>query len=217
MEWEESQRFFLERWPSGEGDELKFRLVLRGQLPPDKRGNTDVKHRIRRELQPQLRTLWEQHGLLRGAWKPRQKDGQIPVQKIADDYAKCGFRFVPLVRRGMAVSLQFLILRRDEPHKVFSGSGDLDGRVKTLIDGLRLPQQCSELNGNAPQDGEDPFFCLLEDDRHIFDFDVTTDRLLIPPDPSEPQRDIVAIIGVHVRMALGAEFAVLSDVSFYEY
>jgi hypothetical protein len=212
--WEKTKRVVLERWPDGDGDDVNFRLVLRGQLPPNRRGTVDVKHRIRCELHPQLRTLWKQHGLLRQAWKPKD-DGSVPVETVADNYARCGFRFVPLVRRGMACSLKVLILRRDEPHKVFSGSGDLDGRVKTLMDGLRIPQQCSEIDGQVPQEGEDPFFCLLEDDRHIFDFEVITDRLLIPPEPSEPERDVVAVIAVHVRLALGAEFAVISDVGLY--
>jgi hypothetical protein len=178
----------------------------------------DVKHRIRRELHPQLKTLWQQHGLLKSSWKPQQnkdKIEEIPVQRVADDFTRCGFRFVPLIRKGMACSLDILILRRDEPHRVFSGSGDLDGRVKTLLDGLRMPQQCSEVAGQAPSSDENPFFCLLEDDRHIFDLSVTTDRLLIPTEPSEPERDVVAVIAVYVRLALGADFAVLSDVGLW--
>lgn len=214
---EDSRTVILEPWPEC-GSDVRFRLVLRGHLPSDKRGTVDAKHRIRRELHPQLRTLWKQHGLLRNSWKPRKtRDDveEIPVQKVASDYSRCGFRFVPLVRRGMACSLDILILRRDEPHRVFSGSGDLDGRVKTLLDGLRIPQQCSEVAGQSPEDDEDPFFCLLEDDRHIFDLSVTTDRLLIPPDQSEPERDVVAVIGVYVRLALGADFVVLTDVGFW--
>jgi hypothetical protein len=93
--------------------------------------------------------------------------------------------------------------------EVFSGSGDLDGRVKTLIDGLRLPQQLAEVPG-GPLEDEDPFFVLLEDDRLIYDFAVTTDRLLVPPEPDEPYRDVVAIIGVHIKNRSGMEISTMS-------
>jgi hypothetical protein len=150
--------------------------------------------------------------------KPRA-DGTVPVEQIANDYDKCGFRFVPLVRKGMACSLEILILRRDEPFKVFGNAGDLDGRVKTLFDGLRMPQQCSELAGNTPDADENPFYCLLEDDSYINDVDIKTDRLLVPPEPDEPLRDAVVVIAVHVRYAMGSDFAVLSSgsVSLWPY
>lgn len=215
----EVERIVLEPWPE-QGEDMKFRLVLRGALPPDKRGVADHKHRIRRELHPQLRTLWQQHGLLVNAWKPRRTADEyndVPIEKLANEFNRLGYRFVPLVRKGMACSLDILIMRRDEPHKVFAGmpTGDLDNRVKTLIDGLKMPTQLQDVAGVSPSEDENPFFCLLEDDRHIFDISVTTDRLLVPPELNEPERDIVAIIGVHIRLALGAEFAVMTNVSLW--
>lgn len=216
MVWECHERIVLEQWPDGRvEDDVTFKLVLRGGLPPNKRGTTDLKHRIRRELHPQLRMLWQQHGILRNAFKPRPKDGVVPVEELADDFAKFGFRFVPLVRQGFACSLEILLLRRDEPFRVFAGSGDLDGRVKTLFDGFRMPAQRSELNGNTPQEDEDPFFCLLEDDKHIFNVDIKTDRLLVPQEESEALRDVFAVIGVHVRYALGAEIPVVVNASLW--
>ena len=196
---------------------MKFRLVLRGDVPSHRRGTVDAKHRIRRELHPQLRNHWRQHGMLKQAWKPRERDGIQPVAALADSHARFGFRFVPLVQQGMACSLHILLLRREDPFRLFTGSGDIDGRVKTLLDGLRMPQQLPELGGATPGEDEDPFFCLLEDDQHVFDLSVETDRLLIPPEPeaSDNPHAAVAIISVHVRMALGAEFAVIGDVGFF--
>jgi len=81
--------------------------------------------------------------------------------------------------------------------------------VKTLIHGLRMPQQAAEVPG-GPSDDADLFFRLLEDDRLIYDFSVTTDRLVVPPEPDEAYRDIVAIIGVHIKNRTGAELAVMS-------
>lgn len=61
-------------------------------------------------------------------------------------------------------------------------SGDIDNRVKTLIDALRIP--CSNALGSArsstPRQDENPFFCLIEDDKLITKFSIETDWLLDP-------------------------------------
>src|SRR5438067_630595 len=114
---------------------MEFRLVLRGALPPHKRGTTDAKHRIRRELHPQLKALWHQHPFLKDRWVAAPGERSL-VEQHADNYAKCGFRFIPLVTEDAACALDVLILRREEPYQVLTASGDVDGRVKTLLDGL---------------------------------------------------------------------------------
>jgi hypothetical protein len=144
---------------------MKFRLVYDGKLPPEKQGQAEVKHRIRRQFHPQLRTLWESHPALSDMMKDRSPNRRT-VEKIAGDYNRCGFNFVPLVREKnwLACRLDILVLMREEPHRVFAGNerGDLDNRIKTLIDGLRMPGQCSELVGAVPSSGEDPFSAFLK-------------------------------------------------------
>src|SRR5207249_333784 len=145
---------------------MQFRLVLRGNLPPDKRGTVSAKHRIRRELHPQLRTLWQQHPALQRSFEPeKQKGGISRVEELARRYSHSGFRFVPLIKKeGFACALDIVLLRRQEPYRAFDPVGDLDGRVKTLIDGLRMPQLGQEVGENKPTPDEDPFFCLMDDD-----------------------------------------------------
>src|SRR5665213_757384 len=65
------------------------------------------------------------------------------TEYIANDYARCGFRFVPLVRKknGFTYGLDILFLRRGHPGELIV-SGDLDNRLKTLIDGLKVPREC---------------------------------------------------------------------------
>src|SRR5450759_5292938 len=75
---------------------MEFRLVLRGSLTPHKRGVVDIKHRIRQELHPQLRSFWQQHPLLRDRWTSEPGQRSL-IEQYADKYARCGFRFVPLV------------------------------------------------------------------------------------------------------------------------
>ena len=208
-----SRLVLLERWPEG-NETMEFRLILRGELPPDKRGTVPVKHAIRREHHPQLRTLWQQHPALRGAFDPKMNirhSGRSRIEELANDNDRFGFRFIPLVKkRDFACSLDILLLRRQEPYRAFDPVGDLDGRVKTLIDGLRMPQQHQEVGGYKPAPDEDPFFCLMDDDSAIFNFHVAVDRLLIPAEPNEPQRDIIAIIGVRVTTFAGHQIAYMS-------
>jgi len=200
----------MEQWPS-EGETMHFRLVLRGSLPPDKRGTVPVKHRIRREIHPQLKTLWQQHPALRRSFDA-PGNGVSRVEELATRYSHSGFRFVPLVKKdSFACALDILLLRRQEPFRAFDPIGDLDGRVKTLIDGLRMPQLGQEIGDNKPGPDENPFFCLMDDDSAIFDFQVSVDRLLVPLEPNESERDIVAIIGVQVTTFGGQQIAYISD------
>ena len=78
-----------------------------------------------------------------------------------------GFRFAPLVttRYGLVATLELLFLRPEPPGRLISQGGDIDNRLKTLFDALRMPRVATELpSGDAPQSDEDPFFCLLQDD-----------------------------------------------------
>jgi hypothetical protein len=76
--------------------------------------------------------------------------------------------------------------------------GDLDNRIKTLIDTLRKPKGAMELRGINPQADEDPLFCLLEDDDLVTGLTVETGMLLGPlengaSDQSEAARIALAI------------------------
>jgi len=171
----------------------------------------DAKQQIRRELHPQLRTLWQQHPMLKEQ-RNGKNESETLAERFANEYARCGFRFVPLVPLSSHAmcALDITILRRDEPHSIVNAAGDLDGRVKTLLDGLQMPRQCSEMGTPvpAPEPHEDPFYVLMEDDRQIYELNVTTDRLLIPPIENEPHRDILAVILVKTTDMSGNPFSI---------
>lgn len=112
-------------------------------------------------------------------------------------------------KKDFACALDILILQRQGPFPVFSPIGDLDNRIKTLIDGLRMPEQCSEVAGQSPEPDENPFFVLMDDDKTIFQLQVSADKLWVPPGPNEPENDIVAIIGVRVTTRGGNPIAYL--------
>jgi len=192
--------------PLGE-EELRFRLTYQGPLyakQNDARDGQPVKkaahvHDIRRVFHEQLKVLWQTNRSLNehrawrsdyGApdplhdglsrWSKDEHEREPLVDIIADLYRENGYRFVPLVRKDwhLCCSLDVLFLRQDPPGSIVH-AGDIDNRLKTLIDALRKPGSAAELAGNeSTQAGEDPFFVLLEDDKLVTALSVETDSLL---------------------------------------
>jgi len=208
---------------------MRFRLVYdgplssRGRDPETNQRDPIAEHvqSIRKAMHRQLKQLWKTNNFLSTCkmdpdWIAKDRrlvatvgiwDGgphnEIPLWlALAETYREQGYRFVPLVRKAwrLECELDILLLRRDQFAIV--SAGDLDNRIKTLIDGLRKPKGQNELRGNeAPDADEDPFFVLLEDDSLLTGIRVTADALLTPPLP-EGRGDtnaVYAIIDVQIR------------------
>jgi hypothetical protein len=103
-------------------------------------------------------------------------------------------RFTSLVNKSnrTLVRLAITLLRPGEPGHLFHTGGDIDNRLKTLLDALRMPSSIQEMPSS---DSETPeaIYCLLEDDKLIESLSVTTDRLLEPVGHSSE-----AVVLVHV-------------------
>jgi len=145
------------------------------------------KHAIRRALHPQLKEAWDQFPFLKRN-----------IDHFAEQYKYNGFRFVPLVSAQQAhhCRLDILFLRRDAPGNLIRSGGDIDNRIKVLFDGLKMVKSPADLGGATPQQGEDPFFCLVEDDSLITEVKITTDRLLTPFVPGGNIHDVALVIHV---------------------
>jgi hypothetical protein len=75
-------------------------------------------------------------------------DEQEPPREIIDLYEsiqKHGAWFRPLVRESYALhcGLKIRFLRHEPPGKIYQG-GDLDNRIKTLVDALTMPQHIEQ-------------------------------------------------------------------------
>jgi hypothetical protein len=158
---------------------MEFRLTYRGPLAAT--GSVAEKQAIRRAFHPQLAELWQQEPL-----RSIGPDGRHLWEQGAEPsllFPVGSFNFIPVVseRIHLISHLGILFLRRERPRAVIASGGDLDNRLKTLLDALRIPKNRDELpRGDQPQNDEAPFFCLLEDDSLITRISVTTDRLLEP-------------------------------------
>lgn len=182
------------------------------------------KHHIRRALHPQLKHFWETHSFLRmykttprlfehmlpeGAYKsvPIDQNTKVPlVTLLGHVYGHHDYKFVPLVREDISLvcSLRVLCLRRDHAGAVLPAR-DIDNRIKTLIDALSAPREKQGaplgLDGKPlpPQDGEDPFYVLLDDDKQVNHLEVEADTLHAPPVAGEDESYVRLIIGVETR------------------
>lgn len=196
---------------------MEFRLTYRGDLHStqrdpvngqrDPRGNH--KHDIRRVFHRQLKRLWGITPFL--ATGERGGPGAILVEHGPDApvydiktlsarHAKYGFNFVPLVTQDLNLmcGLDILFLRPDRHAGVFTGAygGDIDNRLKTLFDALKIPEANEDYHLRTAESSEKPFFCLLEDDKLITKVSVETDQLL---DVSENSANAELVITVRLR------------------
>lgn len=187
---------------------MEFRLTYEGRLLGASRSDTRSahKHDIRRAFHKQLRRYWEIHPYLNEATHSDPRMGQINPPKLlrhhlAEEYARCGYNFVPLVVPWLSLicSIDVLFLRPSLPGEAMS-SGDLDNRLKTIFDALRIPENQSELGGyDQPTEDEQPFYCLLSDDKLISHVSVETDTLLQPTGLQEDANDARLIVAVKLR------------------
>ena len=172
-----------------EASDMEFRLTYEGELKSD--GGAKHKHEIRREFRPQLQAYWGMHPYLKTAnavvetsARPRRFKEVNPSLRdyLADQHQHNGYKFVPLVTANLSLAcgLDILFMRPSMPGEIMK-SGDIDGRLKTLFDALRMPIPKAELGGyDVPLPDETPFDVLLEDDKLITHVSVTTDVLLQP-------------------------------------
>jgi len=141
-------------------------------------------------LSPQIQDLSKREPLV--SWSecfgPKEVAGWPYAPRNID-----GITFIPAVYAGLCLiaRLDILFLRPEDPGKVVTQGGDLDNRIKTLFDGLRVPKH-DELPKNIAT-STDPVWCLLEDDALVTEFSVRTDRLL-----AAENDDVLLIITVTV-------------------
>jgi hypothetical protein len=201
---------------------MKFTLVWSGKLPSS--GNKpkleDVT-RIRCEFDQQMRYLWETHNSLQvlkeygfivnpnstssffdQSATPRQLHQRAPGHMIdlcewMSVSGKKNVRYMPLVRKTLNLSceLSILFMRQEDPGALTTKGGDLDGRLKTLLDALRMPSK--EEQDNSPPD-LDEIYCLMENDSLVSALDIQTERLLLPP--SDHQHEAQLVIEVSLRV-----------------
>jgi hypothetical protein len=189
-----------------ESNDMEFRLTYAGTLLAHRQDRKQAErslhvHSIRKAFHPQLKKLRETHPIF-----TREGDSFVKIgSKIGwQEFDREGFKWVPIATRDNALicKVEMLLLRDGPPG---SALADIDNKLKTVFDALRMPHGPSELGAGtrqgkqSPDPGEDPFYVLMEDDSLITHVAVTTDRLLeeIPDVP--PQNAARLFVDVTIR------------------
>lgn len=196
---------------------MEFKLTYEGPLPSGSKARKEDKHHIREQLHPQLAKLWElpplsfcksykcKNGIDYRRYSeepdPTQFDfGSLPL--VTSDVS--GFEFVSIVHKSLALVAELDVSVLIPPPEMESTahiiSRDIDNKLKTLFDGLRIPRELQEIpNGWKPGSSMIPMHCLLEDDSYISRVSVSTGVCLKPIN----EGDVFVIIGVKVTGRMG--------------
>jgi hypothetical protein len=200
---------------------MNFRLTYEGPIM-HRGGGLPHKQEIRKAFHKQLKRFWEVHPMLE-QWRKHSTAPSIPVEVngqierprnpqsrhdyLAELYTRGNYHFIPIATedRGAIVSLDILFLRSGIPGHA-TNAADLDGRLKTLIDALRIPDK-SNIGDlyEKPDVDENPFYCLMEDDKLVGNISVITDTLLQPTPSSSgyfDTHDARVVIAVSIRTYL---------------
>lgn len=188
-------------------NDMEFRLTWAGNLiahPSDRRKLPERSlkvHGIRKAFHPQLAKLRNTHPAMK---KEHGNFFVVASEHGQEVFDREGFQWLPIVTRanGLICKLEILLLRNANPGDVLA---DIDNRLKTIFDALRMPSGPDELGAGTskgkqvPDETETPFCVLLEDDSLITHVAVTTDRLLeeIPGSPEDTAARL--LINVTIR------------------
>ena len=154
-------------WP-GPFDAMRFPLSYEGSLPssgnprdPSKPSKLKEIWAIRNAVHLQIRSIYDHHSAFRGQFG----HSNALLQRINLPIVVDGRNFYPLARVSFKLKceLEIEMLVNHPIASVVTNGSDLDNRLKTLFDGLRVPQSVQEIKGYMPPDITD-YCCLLEND-----------------------------------------------------
>ena len=158
---------------------MKFELFVVGEIKSGNagRGRSENIFEIRKQLEPQLRRVWESQPLLEF---DKQKGIRGSISGLMTNMV-CRWvsntRFIPVICEGLhlAARIEFTFYEPTGSLSVASEVSDIDNRLKTLFDALRYPRDVNEI---GDRDYGNEFHCLLDDDIRIWEITVKRTRLL---------------------------------------
>jgi hypothetical protein len=122
---------------------------------------------------------------------------------LGESINKHGAWFRPLVRESCALhcGLKILFLRKEAPGKIYQG-GDIDGRIKTLLDALTMPQHKEQVLETSTTTKFAPIYCLLEEDSLVSGLNVESERLLTDQNHAADYARLTIEVDVRVRQTM---------------
>ncbi len=139
---------------------MEIILTYKGIIPANNKP-LDAVWKMRKSFDTQLKKLWgkEPFAVLKKWEDTNFTTGVKDFRRIIDNQT-----FLPLYGKtiSVGVNLDITLLTGMHEQSPILKSGDLDNRIKRVIDALRAPQQKGELYGDLKENKR--WHCLLEDD-----------------------------------------------------
>ena len=178
---------------------MKFKLLYFGELLINPKKRSQHIADIRIQFHPQLKKLVEHSpwNNLRKYMCPNPTKSPVSTRHVG------GIDWNPVITPNLKL-LAEIEIQLLHPEIVGVARTDIDNRVKTLLDGLRCPQNEHEIGDNTPTD-IGPIYTLLDDDHLVTKISVNTSHLLDSEIFAKRQNgdDLFAMIDVNVRVAEG--------------
>lgn len=180
---------------------MKFKLLYFGEILTNPKKRAQHIADIRMQFHPQLKKLVE-HSPWTNLTKymmPGATKSPVITRHVG------GLDWNPIITPSLKLIAE-LDIQLLHPEIVGVARSDIDNRVKTIIDGLRCPQNEHEIGENTPKN-IGPIYTLLDDDHLVTRLSVNTSHLLssqIFADQHPLNNDtIFVMIDVNVRVAEG--------------
>ena len=168
-------------------------LLASGNDPPvQSMSKLDNIWAIRNRFESQMVRVYQTHPTLTSNWSAAQRV-RVPI-------VRNGINFCALVRPwlGLGCELDIKMLVNHEPGSVVTQAGDLDNRIKTLFDALRVPKD-NEFRGRKVELSDGHVFpCLLEDDSAITKLSIISERWLDSANRAENEVHLLIAVRVVV-------------------
>ena len=179
---------------------MKFKLLYFGELLTNPKKRSQHIADIRMQFHPQLKKL-----IQHSPWNNLQKYMMpSPVKSPVSTRHVGGVDWNPIITPNLKL-LAELEIQLLHPEIIGVARTDIDNRVKTLLDGLRCPQNEHEIGDNTPAD-IGPIYTLLDDDHLVTKLSVNTSHLLsddLFANKVANAEQLFLLIDVNVRVAEG--------------
>ena len=180
---------------------MKFKLLYFGDILINPKKRAQHIADIRMQFHPQLKKLLEHQpwNNLTQYMMPGATKSPVSTKHIG------GIDWNPIITPNLKL-IGELDIQLLHPEIVGVARSDIDNRIKTLMDGLRCPQNEHEIGLNTPRD-IGPIYTLLDDDHLITKISVNTSHLLTTQMFSDSilktPDSVFMLITVNVRVAEG--------------
>jgi hypothetical protein len=161
---------------------VELTLIYEGPLPPKGRGISPVKATLREAFHPQIKTQVE----------PRLGKNRRNIMT-----SFMGQQFFSPAHPGLRTAAELHVLMLTPV--VDRRPGDVDNRLKTLVDGLTRPANPQQMSNFTPPDPAGTF-CLLDDDARVTRITLDTRNSYRPPRASKE-----VLVVVTAKIVLGAD------------